>query len=96
MGVPGLFKYLNSRYILINRHSSKQKIREIDNLYIDMNGLIHPCFHPENYGHVYPKTYEEAYVELFLFLDYLFDYMKPKKLVYLAIDGVAPRAKLNQ
>lgn len=67
---------------------------EYDNLYIDMNGLIHPCSHPEDREP--PSCEEEMYVNITKYIDRLFAAIRPRKLLFLAIDGIAPRAKMNQ
>ena len=48
---------------------------KIDNFYIDMNGMIHPCFHPE--GREGPKTVEEVFEEIFIYLDKIVDLVNP-------------------
>jgi len=66
-----------------------------DNLYLDMNGIIHNCARRSD-GSAFPQTESETMLKVFLYLDKIVGLIKPKRLLYLALDGCAPRAKMNQ
>jgi len=62
-----------------------------------MNGIIHNCTHKDAGEDVaFRLSEEEMFIRIFNYIEHLFGKIKPKKLFYMAIDGVAPRAKMNQ
>ncbi|TFY53636.1 hypothetical protein EVJ58_g9344 [Rhodofomes roseus] len=63
---------------------------EFDNLYLDMNGIVGLPGKPA------PETEEEMMLEIFQYTERVVNMVRPRKLLFMAIDGVAPRAKMNQ
>ncbi|KIZ04867.1 5'-3' exoribonuclease 1, partial [Monoraphidium neglectum] len=95
MGIPKFYRWLSERYPLLNMSvAATEAPPEIDNLYLDMNGIIHNCTHANDPNLKLTET--EMVVRIFTYLDKLIQIIKPQKLVFMAIDGVAPRAKMNQ
>lgn len=70
---------------------------EFDHLYLDMNGIIHGCTHPADRDISDVISERDMVLGIMHYLDRIItQIVKPKVSVYMAIDGVAPRAKLNQ
>lgn len=77
--------------------SNTTLLPEIDNFYLDMNGIIHACTHPQEADTSVSLTLREMMFGMFRYIDRMVtEIVKPKKVLFMAIDGVAPRAKLNQ
>ncbi|KIX09646.1 uncharacterized protein Z518_00727 [Rhinocladiella mackenziei CBS 650.93] len=96
MGVPKFFRWLSERYPAISQLIAENRIPEFDCLYLDMNGIIHNCTHKDSDSPSFRMTEDKMFIAIFNYIEHLFGTIKPKKLFFMAIDGVAPRAKMNQ
>ncbi|CAO3677979.1 unnamed protein product [Rhizopus stolonifer] len=96
MGIPKFFRWISERYPMCSELITDNAIPEFDNLYLDMNGIVHNCSHTNSDDPHYRITEEQIWLGIFQYIDHLFSKIKPKKFFFLAIDGVAPRAKMNQ
>ncbi|KAK6455429.1 Kem1 5 [Scheffersomyces xylosifermentans] len=95
MGIPKFFRFISERWPLISQLIDENQIPEFDNLYLDMNSILHTCTH-SNDDTLSRMTDDQMYAAIFSYIEHLFEIIKPNKVFYMAIDGVAPRAKMNQ
>lgn len=96
MGIPKFFRYISERWPMISQLIDATQVPEFDNLYLDMNSILHTCTHSNDDDVTKRLSEEEVFSKIFTYIDHLFHIIKPKKVFYMAIDGVAPRAKMNQ
>jgi 5'-3' exoribonuclease 1 len=93
MGVPKFYRWLSERYPCLSEVVKEHQIPEFDNLYLDMNGIIHICSHPNDDDPHFRITEEAIFSSIFHYIEVL---IQPREVFFMAVDGVAPRAKMNQ
>ncbi|KAL8571175.1 hypothetical protein ACOMHN_010636 [Nucella lapillus] len=96
MGVPKFYRWISERYPCLSEIVKEFQLPEFDNLYLDMNGIVHVCSHPEDDNPHFRITEEQIFKDICHYIEFLFRMIKPKKVFFMAVDGVAPRAKMNQ
>ncbi|KAG0217461.1 5'-3' exoribonuclease 1 [Mortierella sp. NVP41] len=87
---------MGERYPLCSQLITENAIPEFDNLYLDMNGIIHNCSLPNDTDAHFRLSEDKIFLAIFNYIDHLFLKIKPQKVFFMAVDGVAPRAKMNQ
>ena len=96
MGIPGLFYRLVKKYGNVLIKYSLPKVTNVSNsskinLYFDYNGIIHTA------GRLAKSNkYEDIYKSISDYTKTLINIIKPTGIIYIAIDGVAPMAKIKQ
>lgn len=88
-----MFRFLTDRYPLIMQRLDEDHV--FDHFYLDMNGIIHQCTHPSD-DEIAITDYDAMFARIFNYTERLYRIVAPTKLMFLAVDGVAPRAKMNQ
>jgi len=88
MGIPSYFKNIINDYnnILIQQDLFNKRV---NNLFFDLNCLIHPsCAGLTDESEMFDNIYTNMIK--------IIDVCKPTDLIYIAIDGVCPRGKIEQ
>jgi 5'-3' exonuclease len=94
MGIPAYFSYIikNHQRIIHEKIPSN-----IDSLYMDCNSIIYDAVRiveqqKDNSG----ENNDNIIVQVIKSIEYYIQLIKPTKIVYIAFDGVAPFAKMQQ
>ena len=93
-GIPKMFRWLTDQYPAIMERMAdglpaQQKKSDVDDLYLDMNGIIHMCTHG-NDPEIAETSARDQLVRIFAFTDKVCKIVAPKRTIVLAVDGVAP------
>lgn len=95
MGIPVFFKTIVSQYPRELLKTSSTLDRPVDLLCLDLNCLIHPCCR-SIMGTDDPRNESKMIETILSSIEHLITYTRLTKTLYIAIDGVAPKAKMKQ
>ena len=95
MGIPSYFAHVLKKYPHVIKRLSELPC--INNLYLDCNGMIYDVVRQMQYKPENQEAYEaEMLQRICESIDACIAIMRPTNSVFIAFDGVAPVAKLNQ
>ena len=96
MGIPSYFSYIVKNHINIIRKLVKKSMI-INNLYMDCNSIIYDAVRNIQFGGVPQAEHSELIIkQVICKIEEYIGLISPDKLIYIAFDGVAPVAKLEQ
>ena len=95
MGIPSYFAHVLKKYPRVIKRLSE--LQCIHNLYLDCNGMIYDVVRQMQYTPGTKDAYETELLQRICdSIDACIAIMRPTDRVFVAFDGVAPVAKLNQ
>ena len=95
MGIPSYFSYIVKNHIDIIRKLTSKSI-DVDNLYLDCNSIIYDAFYKIDPTSLTDTMTNSIISKVIIKIKEYIDLLKPKNCVFIAFDGVAPVAKLDQ
>jgi len=95
MGIPSYFSYIAKNHTkIIRKFDTKSLV--VNNLYLDANSIIYDCVHKIDFTSLKESDVDAIQNAVFRKIDEYIALIRPDKNLYIAFDGVAPTAKLEQ
>lgn len=95
MGIPSYFSYIVKNHANIIKKIESTTI-PINNLYLDCNSIIYDVIHNIDFTKLIESDVDTIIKSVFVKIDEYIHLLKPDNTIFIAFDGVAPVAKLDQ
>lgn len=95
MGIPSYFSFIVRNHAKIIKKLENSTI-EVNNLYLDCNSIIYDAVRNIDFAKIAESDVDAIVEAVCVKIDEYIHLLKPNKNVYIAFDGVAPVAKLDQ
>jgi 5'-3' exoribonuclease 1 len=95
MGIPSYFSHIVRNHPNIIKKYDKH-VLNVDNLYLDCNSIIYDTYNNLIFDNLDDSVVVNIIRKVILTIENYIHFVQPSKTVYIAFDGVAPLAKLDQ
>ena len=95
MGIPSYFSYIVKNHSNIIKKFEKCEI-QVNNLYLDCNSIIYDAVHHIDFATLTDTATKTIIKRVISKIEEYINLIGPDNLIYIAFDGVAPVAKLEQ
>jgi len=95
MGIPSYFSFIVKNHSSIIKKLENSTI-QVNNLYLDCNSIIYDAVRSIDFASIVESDIDVIIRSVCVKIDEYINLLKPNKNVFIAFDGVAPVAKLEQ